>query len=140
MPDLHPYTAALLRQSVHLVLKYSVYHNTESREVSHVLFLQIVRMCNTHPFSSTVLSPHPAFLLSYSVHRLSGKYKKKKKNFFFFFFFFFFLFLPKTTYVQNMTEEMRDEVKELLQVKKDAYYTSGQFAKKSSLTLRAIVL
>jgi hypothetical protein len=60
-------------QVVHLALKYSVYHNTGSREVSHVLFLQIVRMCNTHPFSSTVLSPHPAFLLSYSVHRSSGK-------------------------------------------------------------------
>ena len=73
LPDLHPYTAALLRQSVHLALKYSVYHNTGSREVSHVLFLQIVQMCNTHPFSSTVLSPHPAFLLSYSVHRSSGK-------------------------------------------------------------------
>ena len=56
-----------------MILKYSVYHNTGSREVSHVLFLQIARMCNTHPFSSTVLSPHPAFLLSYSVHRSSGK-------------------------------------------------------------------
>lgn len=41
LPDLHPYRAAPLRQSAHLVLKYSVYHNTGSREVSHVLFCKL---------------------------------------------------------------------------------------------------